>query len=182
MTCKKKNLKLIPTSGLVSLNQLSEWLRRTRYLLWTSLLQPFFSSLRNYLELLKRYFKMRQRRNYKKKEVTPTQTNNMTVIDEDNKHKREIILNGNDFINVKTSKVVEIENHLFVSHTKGPVKLRVKISADFNEVDEEYHEIFLNVMTSKYLGSVSFGDNPFSECAPMKRRKWYEIWKTKYYI
>ena len=45
---------------------------------------------------------------------------------------------------------------------------------------EKYHEIFLNVLTSKYLGKVSFGDNPFSECKPMIRRKWWQFWKPKY--
>lgn len=186
MICRKKNLKQIGTFGSVLLNRVFEWVRHTLYLPLTSLPQVSYSLWRRYWELLKKYFNMEdrvpynsKRRNYRSKQKDVI---NMTTINPNNKHIREVQLNNSDFINVRTSKLVELENILYVTHTNGPVKLKVKISADFNEVPEKYHEIFLNVITSKYLGSVSFGENPFSECSPMKKRKWYEFWKEKYYV
>lgn len=182
MVCKKKNQRQVPTFGLALSNQLSEWVRHIPYSRWTSQLQGYYSSLPNYLELQKRYFKMESRAPYRKKRNTNQNSTNMTTHNNSNRHIREVQLNNADYITVKTSKLVQMENNLYVSHTNGPVKLKVNISADFNEIPEKYHEIFLNVMTSKYLGSVSFGENPFSECSPMKKRKWYEFWKEKYYI
>jgi hypothetical protein len=44
-------------------------------------------------------------------------------------------------------------------------------------VPEEYHEIFLNMLTSKYYGKVSFGDNPFSRCVPKKEKRWWQFWR-----
>jgi hypothetical protein len=57
------------------------------------------------------------------------------------------------------------------------INLDVKITADLNSIPPEYHEVFLNMLTSKYYGRVSFGDNPFSQCLPPKKKKWYEFWK-----
>lgn len=103
----------------------------------------------------------------------------MTTID--NPNEREINY-GTGFIDIKSATIVKL-NELFVVHGEdGPIELRVEITADFNTIDEKYHEIFLNVLSSKYLNRVSFGDNPFSDCKPMKKRKWYQFWKTKYFI
>lgn len=185
MICRKKNLKPILTFGLVLLSQLSVWRRRIRYSHLISRLREYYSSLLRFWASQKKYFNgMESRAPYRKNNRRNNQqkNTNMTTVSPTNKHIREIQLNNSDFVNVRTSKLVELENILYVTHTNGPVKLRVKISADFNEVPEKYHEIFLNVITSKYLGSVSFGENPFSECSPMKKRKWYEFWKEKYYV
>jgi len=35
------------------------------------------------------------------------------------------------------------------------------------------------MMSAKYLGRVSFGDNPFSQCQPIPKRRWYQFWKPK---
>ncbi len=43
------------------------------------------------------------------------------------------------------------------------IELKIKIEADFNTIPDEYHEIFLNMITSKYYGKVSFSDNQFSQ-------------------
>lgn len=103
----------------------------------------------------------------------------MTTIN--NPNEREINY-GTGYVDIKSSTIVKL-NELFVVHDEdGPVELRVEISADFNTIDKKYHEIFLNVLSSKYLNRVSFGDNPFSDCKPMKKRKWYQFWKTKYFI
>jgi hypothetical protein len=60
--------------------------------------------------------------------------------------------------------------------------LTVDISADLNTIEEKYHEVFLNVLSAKYLNRVSFGDNPFSKCKPPEKRKWYQFWKYKLII
>jgi hypothetical protein len=57
----------------------------------------------------------------------------------------------------------------------------VNIKSDFADIDSKYHEIALNVLTSKYANKASFGDNPFSLCKPIKKRRWYQFWKSKYF-
>jgi len=94
------------------------------------------------------------------------------------KKKDEIFLGGGANLNIQTSKNVELlETLVLINGKKEPIELEVKISADFDTVDEKYHEVFLNLMTSKYYGKVSFGDNPFSQCLPPKKKKWYQFWK-----
>ena len=87
---------------------------------------------------------------------------------------------GNDHINVKASSIVKLNEGFTIFTESGPVDLNVEIVADFAQVPEQFHEIFLNMLTSKYLNKVSFGDNPFSKCRPLPKRKWYQFWKTKY--
>lgn len=87
---------------------------------------------------------------------------------------------GSQYFNIKASTVVALDEH-FVVHTEdGPQRLNVKITADFNDIPQKYHEIFLNVLTSKYLNTVSYGANPFSECRPVVKRKWWQFWKSPY--
>jgi hypothetical protein len=61
----------------------------------------------------------------------------------------------------------------------GVINLDVKINADFQNIPKKYHEVFLNILTSKYLNKVSFSDNPFSECKKNESKKWWGFWKTK---
>jgi hypothetical protein len=58
--------------------------------------------------------------------------------------------------------------------------LDVKITADFDGIDSKYHEVLLNILTSKYTNQVSFGHNPFSACQPPKKKKWWQFWRAKY--
>lgn len=95
-------------------------------------------------------------------------------------NNQEYILNG-DWIDIKQSKIISLKETLVVQYHDEPIRLDVTISADLNEIPTEYHEIFLNVISSKYLGKVNFGNNPFSECKPVKKRKWYQLWKNKYF-
>jgi hypothetical protein len=104
----------------------------------------------------------------------------MTIVNPQNPNEREIMLGG-DFIDIKTSTVVKLHERLVVQYDNGPIELIVEITADFNTIPQKYHEIFLNVISSKYLGKVSFGDNPFSECRPIQKSKWYQFWKSKYF-
>ena len=87
---------------------------------------------------------------------------------------------GTKYINIKSTSNVKLNEEFIVYTEEGPITLDVEINADFNSIPERYHEIFLNVLTAKYMNKVSFGDNPFSECRPVTKRKWYEFWKPKY--
>ena len=92
--------------------------------------------------------------------------------------KDEIFLGGGTNLNIQTSKNVELQETLvLINGQKEPIELDVKIIADFDTIPEQYHEVFLNIMTSKYYNKVSFGDNPFSQCVPPKKKKWWQIWK-----
>jgi hypothetical protein len=84
-------------------------------------------------------------------------------------------------VNYKITKVVTLSELFTVVGEDGPVHLKVTITTDFNEIPEKYHEIFLNVLTAKYINKVNFGSNLFSECQPVIKRKWWEFWKKEYF-
>jgi len=97
-----------------------------------------------------------------------------------NKKETEINLGSGNNLEMKSSRLVKTYQTLYlITENKGTLSLSVEISADFDSIPEEYHEVFLNMMSAKYLGRVSFGDNPFSQCQPAPKRKWYEFWKSK---
>ena len=86
---------------------------------------------------------------------------------------------GSDFVNIKTTDSVSFKEILDLTTEDGTYSLDVKISADFENIPKEYHEVFLNIMTSKYLNKVSFTDNPFSECKKKEKKYWWRLWKSK---
>ena len=91
--------------------------------------------------------------------------------------KFEYNLNA-DSISVKASTIVKLNQYFTVLRQDGqPLDLKVDIIADFADIPTEYHEIMLNLLTSKYLNKVSFSDNPFSSCYPPMKRKWWQFWK-----
>jgi hypothetical protein len=117
----------------------------------------------------------------KPRKRTPSKVKkDMEMISSEPEKQKEIELGGS-FIDIKTSTIVKIYERLVVQHENGPVELIIDISADFNTIPKKYHEIFLNVMSSKYLGRVNFGNNPFSDCRPIQKRKWYQFWKSRYF-
>lgn len=89
-------------------------------------------------------------------------------------------IGNGSYINVQTSNLVKLEEQFIVYTEDGPVTLKVDVIADFAKIDEQYHEIFFNLLSAKYLNKVSFGNNPFSKCNPVVKRKWWEFWKSKY--
>jgi len=90
----------------------------------------------------------------------------------------EIYLGGGCNINIRTASIVSVQNSLkLITPEDGVINLDIKIEADFDTIPKKYHEVFLNMVSSKYIDSVSFGDNPFSQCLPPKKKKWYEFWK-----
>lgn len=84
---------------------------------------------------------------------------------------------GNDYINVKASSIVTLQEHFTVFTQDGSIDLKVDIKADFADIPQKYQEVFMNMLTSKYINKVSYGDNPFSQCKPLPKKKWYQIWK-----
>lgn len=88
---------------------------------------------------------------------------------------------GSDYFNVKSSTIVQMNEEFVVYSEDGPVVLRTIITADFENIPQKYHEIFVNVLTSKYMNKVNFGENPFSECKPLVKRKWWQFWKSQYF-
>jgi len=96
------------------------------------------------------------------------------------KRQGEFHLGNGDFINLKTSQIVKLTENFTIYSEDGPITINVEVSSDFAKIPEKYHEIFFNVLSSKYLNKVNFGDNPFSECRPIIKRKWWQFWKPKY--
>jgi hypothetical protein len=86
---------------------------------------------------------------------------------------------GSDFINIKTTDTVTMYETFSLTTEDGVINLDVKINADFQNIPKQYHEVFLNVLTSKYLNKVSFSDNPFSECKKKERKRWWNFWWSK---
>ena len=77
-----------------------------------------------------------------------------------------------------TSKLVTCNEILtLVINGKRSISLDIKVQADFDTIPKEYHEIFLNMIASKYMKVVSFGDNPFSQYQPAPKKRWYQFWK-----
>ncbi len=96
-------------------------------------------------------------------------------------NKSEFHFGGGNHMIMNTSKLVSCNELLTLVINGGrEITLDVKIQADFDSIPEEYHEVFLNMMSSKYMKAVSFGDNPFSQCLPAPKRRWYQFWKAKY--
>jgi hypothetical protein len=89
---------------------------------------------------------------------------------------------SSDYIKVKTTTLVETEEYFQVLTLEGPIDFKVKITADMADIPEKYHEVALNMITSKYINKVSFGHNPFSQCKPPVKRKWWQFWKSKYFL
>jgi hypothetical protein len=97
-----------------------------------------------------------------------------------NKKQAEIFLGAGNNMEMKSSQLVRTYQTLYLmTEDKGTLSLSVEISADFDGTPEEYQEVFLNMMAARYLGRVSFGENPFSQCLPAPKRRWWQFWKPK---
>jgi hypothetical protein len=87
-----------------------------------------------------------------------------------------------DSVVVKTSNVVNLTEHFVLLKIDGtPLDLKVDIHADLEHIPFEYHEAFVNMLTAKYLNKISFGDNPFSRCYPVIKRRWWQFWKPNHH-
>ena len=93
---------------------------------------------------------------------------------------KDLHIGNGSYINIQTSSLVKMQEQFIVYTDDGPISLTVDIVADFETIDKNYREIFFNVLSSKYLNKVSFGNNPFSECRPIVKRKWWQFFKPKF--
>jgi len=92
----------------------------------------------------------------------------------------EINLGSGNNMEMKSSRMVTTYQVLYLTTPEdGTIPMTIKIEADFDTIPEEYQEEFMNMISVKYLDRVSFGDNPFSQCLPAPKRKWYQFWKAK---
>lgn len=90
----------------------------------------------------------------------------------------ELFMGDGKHLNLQSSQYITTNNSLkLITIDDGAIEMNVEIRADFSNVPEKYHEVFLNMFSAKYISSVSFGDNPFSQCIPQPKKKWYQIWK-----
>jgi len=93
-------------------------------------------------------------------------------------NENEIYLGGGKNIMMVKSQLVKCHDTLtLVTPEDGAIQLNINIEADFDKIPEKYHEVFLNMLSAVYLKTTSFGDNPFSNCLPTPKRKWYKVWK-----
>ena len=94
-------------------------------------------------------------------------------------NKKNEVYIGGEYLNIQTAQIVETRNVLKLKTSDNDyVNLEIKITADFNTIPEKYHEVFMNMISVKYMDSVSFGDNPFSQCIPPIKKRWWQFWKT----
>jgi len=93
------------------------------------------------------------------------------------KKETELYLGGGNNLNMKSSQLVTLNQTLtLVVPNGGAHQLSIKIEADFDTIPAEYHEVFLNMLSAKYLSTVSYGDNPFSQCVPAPAKRWWQFW------
>jgi hypothetical protein len=90
----------------------------------------------------------------------------------------EVFLGNGNNLTIKSSSIVTLHETFMVTDKKKSVQLQVTITADFSTIPEKYHEIFLNVLSSKYYNKASFGDNAFSQCRA-DDIKWWQFWKKQ---
>jgi len=84
-----------------------------------------------------------------------------------------------DPIKIKSSTVISLTDHVILVTEKETIDLLIDIKADLENVPVFYHEVMMNMLTSKYYGKVSFGNNPFSMCKPQPVHRWWQFWKYK---
>jgi len=93
------------------------------------------------------------------------------------KKETELFLDGGH-LNIESAQYIQTYNSLkLITIEDGVIELNIEVKADFSKIPEKYHEVFLNMFSSKYVGTTSFGDNPFSKCKPAPKKKWWQIWK-----
>lgn len=80
--------------------------------------------------------------------------------------------------NFKSSSLVEMKEEFSILTDEGEITLDVSITADFEEIPEEYREIFINMMTTKYMNRVVLSDNLFSKYKKSPKRTWFQKFKA----
>ena len=94
-------------------------------------------------------------------------------------NKEMYIGNGNS-LTLKSSYIVEAKDQLRLLKEEGKaITLDVKIQSSFETIPEEYHQIFLQMLSARYGGSINCYSNltPF-ELPKLKKKRWYQFWKN----
>ncbi len=65
---------------------------------------------------------------------------------------------------ISITQVTEVKLYetLTIYTEEGPMDIDIKISTNLDNIPDKYHEVFINLLTSKYYGKVTFDNNPFS--------------------
>jgi len=92
----------------------------------------------------------------------------------------EFHIEDGSHLTVRSSTVVEMHDYLKLIADEGTrVILDVKITADFGNIPSEYHQLFMQMMSVRYGGSVNIWDNTHPFAKPdIKKKKWYQFWKN----
>lgn len=93
----------------------------------------------------------------------------------DDKVKPFVVVN--DYMKCRVSNMVQIKDELTLFDKDEVFVLEIDIVADLRTIPEKYHEVFLNMLTSKFMGKVNFDKNPFSMCLKEEKKKWWNIFK-----
>jgi len=88
---------------------------------------------------------------------------------------------GQSYINIKSSCVVKFNEQFTIFTSDGEITLSVDISADMIKIPEEYREIFMNMLTTKYLNKVVFSDNIFSKFEEPRPKTWWQKFKSRFF-
>lgn len=91
----------------------------------------------------------------------------------------EFHIGNGSHLTVKSSTIVEMHDYLkLMTGDAKAITLDVKITADFEKIPKEYHQLFMQMMSVRYGGIVNIWDNtqPFTK-PEVKKKKWYQIWK-----
>lgn len=81
---------------------------------------------------------------------------------------------GNSYFEIKSSFVVRMKDVFTIQTKEGDLILEVDIIADMVKVPEEYREIFMNMLSSKYINKVTFTSNPFCRQQINKPILWWK--------
>jgi hypothetical protein len=92
--------------------------------------------------------------------------------------KSELYLGNGQHLTVKSSYLVEMRDQLKLLRNDDSITLNVKITANFENLPDEYHQIFLQMMSARYGGTINCYSNitPFQIPKPYDK-KWFQFWK-----
>jgi hypothetical protein len=92
--------------------------------------------------------------------------------------KSELYLGNGQHLTVKSSYLVEMRDQLKLLRNDDSITLNVKITANFENLPDEYHQIFLQMMSARYGGTINCYSNitPFQIPKPHEK-KWFQFWK-----
>lgn len=91
----------------------------------------------------------------------------------------ELYIGNGNHLTVKSSYIVELKDQVKLLKDEGKaISLDIKIQANFETLPDEYHQIFLHILSARYGGTINCYDNitPFELPKP-KTKKWYQFWK-----